>query len=368
MRRPVNNALVLGVLLATVGVGQPTFAQMVMAGGPDMTVDAAAKTELIQSLVKGLREAYVFPDVGEKLAHMLLNRQVHGEYDSITSAKALSELLTKQLYEVAHDKHLAVNYHSQTIPPMPAGLPQGISPTFLRMLKKGNFGFEKVERLSGNIGYLQVKGFIGSEVGGAVVEGAMRFLANTDALIVDLRDNHGGEPQMVGLLASYFFSGDPVHLNDLAYRRKGTREYDINQSWTQPYVPGLRYADKEIYILTSNQTFSAAEEFAYDLQALKRATVVGETTGGGANPGDPYRLTAHFASFIPNGYASNPVTKTNWEGVGVKPDIAVSQADALKTARKAALEHLMARTTDPDQRAQLKMALNGVGTSDEAID
>src|SRR5258708_20418060 len=119
MRRPVNNALVLGVLLATVGVGQPTFAQMVMAGGPDMTVDAAAKTELIQSLVKGLREAYVFPDVGEKLAHMLLNRQARGEYDLITRAKALNARLPKHLYEIAPAKHLPSNSHSHTIAPIP---------------------------------------------------------------------------------------------------------------------------------------------------------------------------------------------------------------------------------------------------------
>lgn len=146
-------------------------------------------------------------------------------------------------------------------------------------MKKDNYGFEKVERLSGNIGYLKLTGFADAERGGDTVAGAMAFLANTDALIIDLRENHGGTPEMVDLLASYFFSGDrSVHLNDLSWRKEGTREHDVQQWWTLPYVPGRRYVNKEVYILTSHNTPSAAEEFTYDLKALKRVTVVGETT------------------------------------------------------------------------------------------
>ena len=330
----------------------------------DMSIDAKAKVEAIASLARGLKDEYVFPDIGDKVAKMLEERSARGEYDSVTNAKGFSDVLTKQMQEIAKDKHLRFLYNAQVLPAvLPSAKPgEGPPPDARQLLRlrRNNYEFEKVEHLSGNIGYLKLNAFVEAERGGGVAAGAMAFLANTDALIIDLRQNGGGEPSMLALLASYFFSG-PVHLNDLAYRINGTREYDVSQTWTQPYVPGQRYLDRDVYILTSGQTFSAAEEFTYDLQALRRATVVGETTAGGANPGGPYRVADHFYAAMPRGHSINPVTKTNWEGKGIEPDVKVPEQDALKTAQRLALEHLVKKTTDEQSLAALKRALANLG-------
>jgi hypothetical protein len=325
----------------------------------DMPIDAKTKTDTIASLARGLKDAYVFPDVAAKIAATLEERNARGQYDSITSAKAFSDLVTKQMFEVANDKHLRLVYSARPLPAMPASKPGSAPPPNDRMLlqlRVSNYEFERVERLSGNIGYLKLNAFVDAERGGGVASGAMAFLANSDALIIDLRQNGGGGHAMVALLASYFFSG-LVHLNDLAYRIEGSRDYDVTQVWTAPYVPGQRYIDKEVYILTSPRTFSAAEEFTYDLQALKRVTVVGETTAGGANPGGPYRLGDHFYAAMPRGHSINAVTKSNWEGKGIEPDVKVPEADALKTAHRIALQHLIEKTTDPQALGSLKQAL-----------
>ncbi|MDP8979977.1 MAG: S41 family peptidase [Acidobacteriota bacterium] len=204
-------------------------------------------------------------------------------------------------------------------------------------MARNNFGFEKVERLQGNIGYLDLRGFMEAQWGSETAVAAMNFLANTDALIIDLRQNGGGDPAMVALITSYLFSpGEEVHLNDLYWRPSN----ETHQWWTLPYVPGRRYANKPVYVLTSNRTFSAAEEFTYNLKNLKRATIIGETTGGGAHPGGMERLSEHFMAFLPSGRAINPISKTNWEGTGVTPDVAVPAADALTTATAAALRKI----------------------------
>jgi retinol-binding protein 3 len=203
-----------------------------------------------------------------------------------------------------------------------------------RFMGSMNYGFRKLERLEGNVGYLELEGFFPTELGAETAVAAMNFLANTDALIIDLRHNHGGGPAMVALICSYLFDPEPVHLNDLYFRP----EDSTHQWWTLAYVPGKRYTGKDVYVLTSKETVSAAEEFTYNLKTRKRATIVGETTAGGANPGGPRRINDNFAIWVPSGRAINPVTKTNWEGTGVAPDVAVSSARALQTAHLAALK------------------------------
>jgi hypothetical protein len=353
MRKFVSGVCWRVVLPAALICSAATFAQM-PASGPDMSMDARAKAETIDALVKVLSDAYVFPDVGAKIATMLEKRRARGEYNSLTSAKEFGDLLTKQMFEIAHDGHLNIWYSSEALRPTPK--PREAPKAKLRKTAVGT-----VEHLSGNIGYMKLNAFPDAGLYGAEVAGAMAILANTDALIIDLRHTAGGSPGMVALLASYLFSGDtPVHLIDIAYRKEGTKEYELRQSWSSPYVPGQRYADKEVYVLTSHRTFSAPEEFAYDLQALKRATVVGETTGGGSNDNEFRPLGDHFLLSIPIGKAVNPVTLTNWEGVGVKPDVETLQADALKTAQRLALQHLIEKTTDERELKSLREALDSL--------
>ena len=167
---------------------------------------------------------------------------------------------------------------------------------------------------------------------------------------------------MFALLVSYFVTGD-VHVIDFAFRIAGTRDYNVRQTWTLPYVSGRRYVDKEVYILTSQRTFSIAEAFTDVLQSLKRATVVGETTGGGANGGGPYRIGDHFFVSMPMAHFDNALTKTNWEGKGIAPDIKVPEKDALSTAQRLALRHLVEKTTDQQALAVLKQALATLDTS-----
>lgn len=171
----------------------------------------------------------------------------------------------------------------------------------------------------------------------------MSFLANTSALIIDLRYNRGGSASMVALLTSYLLPAYPaVHLTDLHW----PKENRTQQSWTLPYVEGPRYLDKPVYILISPDTFSAAEEFAYNLKHLKRAVIVGETTAGGANPGAGFRLHDHFWMFIPTGQAISLTTGENWEGSGVLPSFKVPAELSLKTAQLLAFKKLLRDNED----------------------
>jgi C-terminal processing protease CtpA/Prc len=207
--------------------------------------------------------------------------------------------------------------------------------------------------MPGNIGYVDLRGFSDPKGGAETVQAAMTFLANTDALIFDLRQNGGGDPEMVALISSYLFGDKPVHLNSL-YWRKGDRTEDF---YTKPNLANKKFADKDIYVLTSSRTFSGAEEFSYNLKNLKRATIVGETTGGGANPGGMFRLNEHFGVFIPTGRAVSPITKTNWEGTGVEPDIKAPKEQALKIAYLMALNKTMEKTKDADLKNALKKTI-----------
>lgn len=320
---------------------------------PDVPIDAATRAQVIDTILKRLNEFYVFPEVAGQMEKAIRVRIRKGEYDRITSSATLAQTLTMHLRQVSHDEHLTANYSYKPIP-VSADEPEPSADERERMQRfavKVNFGFAKIDRLEGNIGYLRIDGFIPASAGAETASAAMSFLANTDALIFDMRESAGGgDPSMVVFLSSYLFGPEPVHLNDLYWRRGNqTQHY-----WTLPYVPGRRYIGKPVFILTSKRTFSAGEEFTYNLQALRRATVIGETTGGGANPGDEVRIHEHFSIFIPTGRAINPITKTNWEGTGVRPDIEVPEAQGLKTAHLTALRKLLETSTHESSRAELK--------------
>jgi retinol-binding protein 3 len=323
--------------------------------GPDMTIDAKMRAEVIDGALKALNDNYVFPDVAKKMDQAIRERQQRKEYDSITSARKFAETLADDLRTVSHDKHLRVMYSAEVIPPDRHD--QEPSPEEMERQRafgaRINFGFEKVERMIGNIGYLELHGFLPSALVGDTAAAAMNFLANTESLIVDLRQNGGGDPATVALIASYLFPPEPVHLNDLYFRPTN----DTHQWWTLPYVPGKRLVGKDVYVLTSHRTFSAAEEFTYDLKNLKRATIVGEVTGGGAHPGGPVRINDHFMVGVPSGRAINPYSKTDWEGTGVEPDVKVPAERALKTAHLMALEKQWPKLDNPDLKEAVGAAI-----------
>ena len=316
------------------------------------------RDEVIRAIGSRFETTYVFPDVAARVGPELEKRIKAGAYREITDGQAFADALTNDLRTITGDQHARVGYSKEPFPPMNEA-PQSPAPRsadeIRRQLAAVNYGFLKVERLPGNIGFLDLDFFADPEFGGATAAAAMSFVADTDALIVDLRFNGGGNSRMVALIASYLFESDPQHLNDIVVPRENL----LKQSWTLPYVEGRKFGRaKPVYILTSAKTFSAAEEFAYDLQTLGRATVVGEKTRGGANPSGRFRINDHYAVIVPTAQAINPHTKSNWEA-GVVPELAVPSDDALRTAQIRILDHLI-QHGDADlreQRAQRKVAL-----------
>lgn len=314
----------------------------------DIQLDAAIRQKTIDAIGKQLTEHYVYPDVATKMIQSVHEHQEHGDYNSITDGNEFADALSRDLRSVSHDQHLFVGYDPYLTPEV-AGFPTGPhepSPAeqarFRTMLEHQNCTFSKLEILNHNIGYIKFDAFPPAEFCGPTVVAAMSFVANADALIFDLRENHGGDPSMVDFMVSYLFR-QPTHINDLAARD----DNETHQYWTLPWVPGQRFIDKPVYVLTSHGTFSGGEEFTFDLKTQKRATIVGEVTGGGAHPVRGMPAGDHFTIGVPFARPINPVTKGDWEGTGVEPDVKVSAADALAAAEKLAAEKL-ASTSKPE--------------------
>ncbi len=301
--------------------------------------------EVIRSLSEKLRAYYIFPDVAEKICNGLQKHLDDGDYNGINVGEFFAYALTTHMQEVCHDEHVWVKWHSE---PLPDG------DETLRLSKKwmdeqhlqaklNNFGFYKIERMAGNVGYLDIRYFHRPSWGGDIAVAAMNFLANAGAIIIDLRKCNGGYPGMISLISSYLLSEEPVQLSSIYWR-----DDDVTQQyWTLPYVTGRRLDDKPLYILVSKETFSGAEGFAYDMQARKRGIIIGEQTDGGAHPGSSYRLNEHFEAFIPIGYLTHPITKQNWEGLGITPDVLTSSEQALKIAHKMVLESILETLGNP---------------------
>ena len=300
----------------------------------DIKLDVAVRKQVIDDVVANLNQFYVYPALAQKMADGLRVHEEKGDYNAITDGDEFASLLTKNLLDVSHDKHLAVFYNPYKFNADP------VPPTFDQIMEDRrtmgrDCGFRKLEILPNNIGYLKVDFFADPMACGRTAAAAISFLANTDAVIFDLRENSGGDPRMVAMMCTYLFD-QPVHLNNFYDRIENkTTEY-----WTLRYVPGIRLGRKPAYVLTSGRTFSGAEEFAYDLRNLRRVTVVGETTAGGSHPVGPHRAGDHFTIYVPNARSINPITKTDWEGTGVTPDVAVSADDALDAAERLAAERI----------------------------
>jgi retinol-binding protein 3 len=300
----------------------------------NVVLDTAGRKKVIEGVSSNLKEYYIDLSIAQQMADALRTQDAKGDYDSISDGDAFAARLTTDLQNVSHDKHLRVDFNPFKMPPQTAPSPEDEA-RFHRQMEHANCAFSKVEILPNNVGYIKFDGFMDASFCGSTVVAAMGFVAHTDAIIFDLRQNGGGQPAMVTLIASYLFDR-PTHLIDI-YNRK---EDSTTQNWTLSYLPGPRLTKQAVFVLTSKRTFSGAEEFAFDLKNQKRATIVGETTGGGAHPVSPHPVGDYFMVGVPFAKSLDPVTKTNWEGTGVEPDVKVAASDALTRAQSLAMEKI----------------------------
>ena len=320
------------------------------AENTDTPLTKKERLEVITAISTQLESNYVFPKVARKMSAKIKKQQKKGHYKNINDPRLFASKLTEDLLSISHDKHIRVMFNPTGIARLNAAKTDEdnakLQQEQIDNFKRSNFGFKELKILDGNIGYLDLRGFADTSYAGETAIAAMNYLSNADAIIFDLRHNGGGSPTMIQLLSSYLYSSEPVHLNNFYWRPS-----DLNtQTWTLPYVPGKRSPDTPVYVLTSRSTFSAAEEFSYNLKNLERATLIGETTGGGAHPGDTVTATDRYQIWLPSGRAINPITNTNWEGTGVSPHIQVKQEDALTTAHIKALETLVGKHIDAQSK------------------
>ena len=332
------------ILLATTAPPRVSWLgfRLIPPGGviEDVPLDAAGRKRVIEAVLSALNQNYVYPETAEKITAAIHDNQQKGRYDDITDGGLLANKLGEDLSAVSHDRHLRVEWSPFKPPPQRQGPDPAAEARMQREMERNNCTFVKLEILPENVGYMKFNAFPAPGICGPTVAAAMNFLAHADALIFDLRDNGGGDPRMVALIATYLFD-HPVHLSDIYNRR----EDSTTQYWTLPYVPGKRLASTPAFVLTSGGTFSGAEDFAYNLQAIQRVTVIGETTGGGAHPTMFQSVDAHFSVAVPFARSINLTTKTNWEGTGVTPDVQVKSTEALQAAHRLAVDKIRARST-----------------------
>jgi len=324
------------------------------------TLSAAQKEAIVDEISKLMNESYVYPDKAKQIEERLRSRLAGGAYKDKADAREFAMVVAHDILEVSKDRHTGFVFD----PKMADGIRRMKSRNEdevrqererqLEGARSNNFGFRKVERMAGNIGYMDFRGFGDARSAGPTAIAALNFLGYCDALIIDLRQNGGGDPTLIQLISSYFFP-EPAHLNDIYTRTTDSTE----NFWTLPFVPGPRMENVDLYVLTSARTFSGAEEFCYNLKNLKRATLVGEKTGGGAHPTEPKVVQQNFILRVPFAKAINPITKTNWEGTGVTPDVQVPAAEAFDRAYTIALEKLSAKTTDAQKKAEYEWNLVG---------
>jgi hypothetical protein len=338
MRKPAW-VLILVALAASVLFGQSA----------QTAIDSAEKKEVIDALCANLEREYIFPEITQKYVRMLRDNLRSGKYDGIVQPGEFAVSVTNDLMAVHRDEHLHVWFNPAWVEEERnrKELDQEAIARNERRSRTTNYGFKEIKILPGNIGYLRLDEFTYDTGAQAAAVGAMSFLSNAEALIIDLRANGGGSPEMVQFLCSYFLANPRQHLNSFSYKDPDK----LTQYWTYTYLPGKRLDKPDLYLLTSGNTFSAAEEFAYNLKNLKRATVVGEATGGGAHDNRFVILSDRFEMSLPFARAVNPVTKNNWEGVGVEPDIKVSRDKALATAQAMASKKLAESEKDPEFKA-----------------
>jgi C-terminal processing protease CtpA/Prc len=320
----------------------------------DMVLDQAKRADVLARLIAGLNGYYVFPDQAKAMEAELRAQDQRGAYAQITSAEAFATTLTEDLQRVTKDRHLEVAYSARPFPPQEVFDTEETTPEDMERQRRLNFGVEHVQRMDFNLGYLDLRAFAPPALSGPKLAAAMSLLADTDALVIDLRNNGGGDPATVALLASYLFD-QRTRLNDIYDRGKDS----TTQYWTSDAHAGPKYGGgKKLYLLVSHDTFSAGEDFAYALKNLKRATLIGATTGGGAHPGTARRLTDHFAAMVPTGRSISPITHGDWEGTGVVPDVVVDPEKALEKAQSLYMTDLLATEKDEGRRQRIAERLS----------
>lgn len=323
-----RNLLVLLALLSLALIGSVVaLPDLYRSFLSDTAVDGAMRAQAIDTLVARLDEHYVFPATARQIATLLRKRQRDGAYDALTNGAQFAAQLTADMASVAHDLHLKVKFSPARL--RPGGGPDAMTAAASRSARDRKDGVDNVDHLGPAIGYLRISAFPPRSLVAARYASALNALSDTDALIIDVRANRGGAPESVALLISYFVDR-PTRLNDIWSRDSGR----TTQTWTEGQLDGRRYGGKKpVVILAGPGTASAGEDFTYTMQALQRATVIGERTWGGAHPAGLYRLGDHFFAAIPHSRSISPITHTNWEGTGVAPDVAAPSADALAMAK-----------------------------------
>jgi len=321
----------------------------------------ADKQEIVFKLKTTLSENYVFPDVAKSICSMLDEQIESGAYDQYEASDEFAKAITIDLRSINADQHLNLEYRpEEKESSVGSGHTDNVEPAkHSKSGKHGNYGFEQVRILPGNIGYLKMSSFSMDQYyvdAQSAAASSMNFLSNSEALIIDLRNNPGGSARLVRFLASYLFAEKPVHLNDYYFRTTGETE----GYWTLREVPGQRMPETPVYVLVNKNTFSAAEAFSYNLKHLGRAVVVGEQTGGGAHGGRNFRLSDRFVTYVPFSRSINPVTGTDWEGVGVTPDMVCVPSKALLQAHAAILKAIIAKESDVQSRTVYSRQLTAV--------
>jgi peptidase S41-like protein len=324
---------------------------------PDVQIDDAVRMRVIQALAAHLQAEYVFPDMAERLGREVTEHHAAGRYAAVTSALELARALTADLQATSRDKHLGVAFQPE--PPGDRGA-GGASRVPFEPPRNGMI--HQLQVLDGNIGYLQSNGVPPLAFSEEAISAAFAFLAHTRALILDCRGNGGGDPQTVAFYLSYLTHGAPFVINTFQTRDGSVEEFATRDLGELSYGE-----DKPVFVLTSQHTFSGGEELAYDLQALQRAVLVGEVTGGGANPARGVPLGDSFLARIPFAHPVNPFTNSNWEGVGVQPDLVVPAERALEVALDAARARLEGSSAAPQPKRGALPARHRPATAGVAI-
>jgi len=289
------------------------------------------KEEVLQGVSDNLTARYFDREKADAAVEKLRALKKQGAYDGIVDGPTFADRLTADIRSATGDAHLNVAYSRNSIQNAAPSRPSTADILRYRaMLAQENCSIEDAEVLPGDIGYVKFNSFPEASVCGGNLRKAITKVGGTRALILDLRDNSGGFPETVAEVAAPLFARTVAWYNPRA----------AQSATTLKPARGSTLANEPVYILTSPRTLSGAEQFTYNLKMLKRATIVGETTGGGGHVGAFHRVGDHFGIGIPETKITNPYGGPDWDGIGVEPDVKVKAADALGEAEKMAAKRM----------------------------